>query len=339
MRVYDAEGYLRQSIDSILIQTFEDFELLIISEHNTSIESIAVIESCSDERIRHIHNATTLGAVRSLNVGLAAAKGEYIALMDADDVSMPQRFEREVQFLDRHPSVGVVGTAFQVIDEKGRVIWKHSHPTNPALMKWELMFNDVIANSSAMVRRSIYDQIGGYDPRIHCAEDYELWTRAARITCLANLPDILLQWRRHKNSISHLHYQALMRNTVTVAQKALTTAFHQNIPLAIVTAFAQPRSIRRARDALDAAALLYPLCIRHMTQESLTEHEATLVRYDAGRRMLGLAVACATKNPSFSVRILRLVVELCREQIFWFLVSTTPTAADYLWKRVLQREV
>jgi glycosyltransferase involved in cell wall biosynthesis len=338
MPVYDAEEYLRQSIDSVLGQTFGNFELLIISEHNTSNESIAIIESYSDKRIRHIHNTTTLGLVRSLNAGLKAAKGQYIALMDADDVSLPQRFEREVRFLDTHPSVSVVGTAFQIIDENNRLIGRHSHPTDPALIRWELMFNDVIANSSALVRRSIYDQIGGYDQEfVESAMDYELWTRAARIADLANLPDTLLLFRQHRSSMSRMHYQALVRNTMTVCRRALAIGFHQDTPLAIVRAFVQPRSMGRAKDALDAAELLYKLFVRHTSQEGLTEHQATLVRYDAGRRMLGLAVACATRSPLFSLKILCLVAVLCRERSVWFAISMIPILREHLWQRLISR--
>ena len=169
MPVYDAERYLKESIDSILNQSFGDFECIIVSEYGTSDESIAIIESYHDRRIRHIRNTRRLGYARSLNVALKEAQGEYVASQDADDVSLQVRLEREVEFLDGHPRIGVVGSWFETIDEDGRAISENHTPVESAVIKWRLLFYCPIANPSTMVRRAIYEALGGYDARLRCA--------------------------------------------------------------------------------------------------------------------------------------------------------------------------
>jgi glycosyltransferase involved in cell wall biosynthesis len=199
MPVYDSENYLQESIDSILRQTLTDFELLIISEHGTDDASIRVIENYRDERIRHIHNTRRLGMAESLNLGLTEARGVYIARMDADDISHSRRLEKQVEFLQAHPEVGVCGTWRRLSD--GRVI---KNPIQNAIIRSFLIFDTLLAHPTVMMRRSLFENGMRYPPYEH-AEDFGLWTQLADHTCFANLPEVLLFYRSHPRQVGQRH--------------------------------------------------------------------------------------------------------------------------------------
>jgi glycosyltransferase involved in cell wall biosynthesis len=330
MPVYDAERYLKQSIISILNQSFRDFEFIIISENGTSVESIAIIESYDDPRIRHIHNTIRLGYAASLNVGLKEARGEYVALQDADDVSSLLRLEREVRFLDEHPHVGVVGSWFEIIDENGRVASRQEPPAESALIKWRLLFASAIANPSAMVRRTIYDELKGYNFRLRFAEDYEFWTRAARITELANLMHILLRYRTHKTSASVAHAQSMYEDALRISRKAIAIALGENVSLRFLSVLARPSSVGRLRDYHDAAITFRDLCLQYTSQIAITQAERSLIRRDSARTLLGLAMCCMRKNVIFSLSILSIALRLAPEHSFRLFVSSMLRAAKHI---------
>ncbi len=123
MSVYNGDKYLREAIESILNQTFTDFEFIIVNDGSTD-NSLEIIESYDDERIKTINNKKNIGLTKSLNKALKFAKGKYIARQDADDVSLPNRFEKQVEYLDSHPEVALVGTSVYLIDENGKIIGK-----------------------------------------------------------------------------------------------------------------------------------------------------------------------------------------------------------------------
>jgi len=341
MPVYDAEPYLHQSIRSILNQTFQDFQLIIISEHDTSAESIQIIQSYSDPRIRHIHNERRLGLVQSRNVGLGHANGEYIACMDADDVSAPERLEKQVQFLDGHPEIGVVGTAFAIIDQQGRVISNETPPSEPGLTRWLMLFSDIVANSSVMARRTVYGQLGGFKsepcpflaggPQSSYAEDYEFWARASRITRITNIPEVLLGLRMHDRSLSRVCARAVYECRVQIVRLAVANALGRDVSLNLVEALLQPNSARPA-DALAAATMVYDLCLRYVSQKTITKHEERLVRFDAASRLFLLATACVGNSPFFFARICRLMILLCEWSPEFAFLTFRRSGAYLCWR-------
>lgn len=207
MPVYNAEAFLREAIESILGQTWSDFEFLIIDDGSID-NSREIISFFSDPRIRIIDNPSNIGLTKSLNKGLEHAEGEYVARQDADDISYPKRLERQVQFLDAHPDVALLGTQALSVDEKGR-----PHKTNflriPVgllAIRWYLMFQNAFIHSSVMFRRSIvWKELGGYDESFERAQDYELWSRTARLYKVDNLSDILIDHRfEYGSTVSRL---------------------------------------------------------------------------------------------------------------------------------------
>jgi len=337
MPVYDSEPYLRAAMDSILGQTFEDLEFIIISEHGTSNDALAVIESYSDERIRHIHNTSRLGLVGSLNLGLEHARGEYVARMDADDVSLAERIRKQVQFLDQHPNVGVLGTWYEVIDEAGRIVAEQRPPPEPMLTKWLLLFVDTTAmgHPTAMVRRSVYEKLGGYRSEPLHAEDYELWVRAARITEIANLTETLVRLRTHGRQISSLYNRIQLQNATAVSESAVIAALGKKPEPHVLHAVVRPRYVVRGRDAYEAAKVTQDLCMRYIRSPPMSEEGARLIRHDAASRLSMLALRSAARNPLFSIMIYSMIVRLSGNESVWFLASSMQRARNRLWKRLL----
>jgi glycosyltransferase involved in cell wall biosynthesis len=176
MPVYNGAPCLAEAIQSILRQTFTGFEFLIINDGSTD-GSVAVIQGFHDPRIRLVHNETNLGLVASLNKGLGLAQGEYIARMDADDISRPERLALQVNFMDTNPAVGVCGSWVQYFPKAENSVWKLPRRTEEIRC---LQFTTVgVAHPSIMLRRQLFANYGLlYDPRYRHIEDYELWGRA-----------------------------------------------------------------------------------------------------------------------------------------------------------------
>ena len=200
--VYNRADFVDEAVRSILKQAFEDFEFIIIDDGSTDGSS-AVLQKLArkDTRIRLVHKENS-GLIASLNRGLDMAEGQYVARMDSDDISHPERFERQVRFLEANPSVGVLGTTADFIDADGRMSDSWPVPERSDVIAWRLLFNNCMCHPSVMMRASVMDRLGGYAPWAIYAEDYELWTRAIQITRVANLPDSLLQFRRHNDSVT-----------------------------------------------------------------------------------------------------------------------------------------
>ena len=202
MSVYNGLPYLEEAVESVLDQTFEDFEFIIINDGSTD-GSKALLEAlaASDERIGLVHQENQ-GLTKSLNRGLEMARGTRVARMDADDLAHPERFERQLQFLRTHPEVGMLGTRTEFIDEAGEVSGKWRVPVAQDAITWHLLFNTCICHSSLMADRAVLEKLGGYAKWATTAQDYELFTRAIFETQIANLPEVLLWKRRDDQNIT-----------------------------------------------------------------------------------------------------------------------------------------
>ena len=207
MSVYNGEKYLRESIESILGQTYKNFEFIIINDGSTD-STREIVLSYDDPRIYLIDNEENIGLTKSLNKGLKIARGEYIARMDADDVSMPDRFENQMDFLNCHRDYAVVGTFLKVIDENSKVIFTAEKPTQYADIREFLNRDNCIGHGSAMIRKTCLQSVGFYDESIEKSQDYELWLRISQNYRLANIPQYLYMWRSHKENISAKHRNA-----------------------------------------------------------------------------------------------------------------------------------
>ena len=197
MSVYNGEKYLREAMESILNQTFTDFEFIIVNDGSTD-NSLKIIKSYNDERIRIINNEKNIGLTQSLNKALKQAKGEYIARQDADDISLPNRFEEQIKYFEKYPEVALVGTSAYIIDEDRKLLWKKITLPNP---NKGLFADNQFIHGSVMFRKVVIEEVGAYNELLKYSQDYELWLRIARDYRVRNLTDVLYMLRYHKESI------------------------------------------------------------------------------------------------------------------------------------------
>jgi hypothetical protein len=226
--VYNGREYLAEAINSVLSQSYGDFELIAINDGSTD-GSGAVLEKITDPRLRVFHQSNQ-GLAATLNRGIALAQGKYIARQDQDDVCFPERFQKQIEFLDAHPEIGMVGTAAEIWVGNERTDRLLAHPTEDAAIKFGMLFNNYFVHSSMMIRRAVFDTIGVYseDKSRQPPEDYELWSRVIRSFKVANLPDVLLAYREVPSSMSRTGANPFLPNLLKISAENIARATGQS---------------------------------------------------------------------------------------------------------------
>lgn len=196
MPSFNKEKYISKSIESILNQTFKDLELLIIDDASTD-KSVDIIKNYQDSRIRFFQNKSNIGIAATRNVGLKNVQGEYIALLDADDLSTEYRIEKEVNFLDNNLNIDVVFGDSRIIDENGVIKETYFTPLrNPNFIKAKLMIRDVIPNGSCMYRKEFVEKNNiQYRDGYLGMEDYMFWVECSFCGKIMGMSDLFLYWR------------------------------------------------------------------------------------------------------------------------------------------------
>ena len=217
---------LREAVDSILAQTFRDFEFLIIDDGSTN-ESVAYLNTLADPRIRIIRNETNIGVTKSLNIGFREARGKYIARMDSDDISFPERFEKQLAFMESHPDVIVCGSRVKNFTDKllanqrvrvkkeiedmesyrVRMLFSNPGPNHPT----------AFFNREMLIRYNIY-----YDEELVYAQDYGMWLTVSQYGRVCKLPEVLLYYRVHTDQISKTHRERQIQCDKMTQRKLLT---------------------------------------------------------------------------------------------------------------------
>ncbi len=198
--VYNCELYVEEAISSVLNQTFTDFELIVIDDCSTDY-TVSIIKAFSDNRIRLIEKQVNSGLINSLNLGISIAKGEYIARMDGDDICLPERFAKQVAFLDNNPNIILCGTAYKTF---GAIEKEIRHPLSHEKIAAQLCIHSTFGHPTIMGKRAIFEQ-HNYSDDFKNVEDYELWSRIVFEGEVANLDEVLLFYRVHENQVSTLH--------------------------------------------------------------------------------------------------------------------------------------
>lgn len=221
MPIYNGEKFLKESIDSILSQTYTSFEFVIINDASTD-NTVSIIQSYKDPRIILLNNTETLGIALSLNKGLEKATGFYIARMDADDISFNNRLEKQVAFMESHPDIAISGTWAEVIGSKNGFI---RHPTEAKEIKANLLFRTSLVHPTIIMRADFlrtHNLI--YQNSIYGAtymEDYDLYSRAILYGDMANLGETLLYYRKHDKQSSVEHRNIQIKNAKLIVQRQL----------------------------------------------------------------------------------------------------------------------
>ena len=220
--VYDGERYVAEAVESILVQTFRDFELLIVDDGSKD-GSLEILRDYAgrDPRVR-LTSRPNAGLVPTLNEMLARARGEFIARMDADDVALPERFARELAYLRTHPECLAVGSAVDWIDPEGELLKRHVPPLgHDEIDAAHLRSREAeICHPSVLVRASAFERVGLYDAALDGAEDLDLWLRMAEVGKLANLAEPLLRYRFHFAKVGFV----AKRRQVEAARQAVLRA-------------------------------------------------------------------------------------------------------------------
>lgn len=221
MPVYNAEKYLHDAIDSVLKQSYENFEFIIINDGSTDGSANIIKSFLDDQRVVYVSRENR-GLINTLNEGIQLAKGELIARMDADDISLSERFARQVAFLSEHKDVIVLGTKTILIDADSAQIgefgqWCQHEEIDAALLQGR---GAAIVHPSVMMRKQNLLEVGGYSEDFPAAEDIDLWLRLAEKGRIANVPEVYLYYRQHLESVGYKKRLQQLKSIQNAVEKA-----------------------------------------------------------------------------------------------------------------------
>ena len=221
MSVYNGEKHLQEAVDSILNQTFKNFEFIVINDGSTD-STAEILKSFFDERMIIINQDNRRGLTKSLNRAVSSARGEYVARMDADDVSLPERLGQQVAFLDEHTDVALLGCNFYEIDDSGNIVARKELIPENEEIKWRLLFHNCYGHSTTIFRKECFSAVDGYDESIFYSQDYDLWIRLSQHYNLGNLCEFLHKWRRNESKgISMINFREQHKSASAISDRAL----------------------------------------------------------------------------------------------------------------------
>ena len=210
MTVFNGEEYLNESLRSLLNQVMEDWDLVVV-ENGSSDSTAEILSKYTDPRIRVINLPENIGRTPALNVAVVNASAEYVAVLDADDLSHPLRLKQQIEFLDAHPDVGLVGSWAEFIDEVGLFVSLKKSPISHQEIVQAMATRNPIVHSTTMFRRDLMSRIGGYDETLVYAQDFGMLLEFARISRIAVIPEILCSWRMLNNSMTYAVESTIIR--------------------------------------------------------------------------------------------------------------------------------
>jgi glycosyltransferase involved in cell wall biosynthesis len=224
MGVHNGAPWVRDAVASVLAQTAGDIELIVVDDGSTD-STPAVLASITDPRLR-VYREPHAGLTRALNRALRLATAPLIARLDADDIALPERLERQRAFLDAHPEVGILGTGAREVDAAGREVRRVRPLENDAAIRRALIRANPFVHSSVVLRRSALERVGGYDETLPVAQDYDLWMRLSRVTRLANLPEPLVVRRLLPGRVSSTRDDDRLRAELRVRWRAVRAGMY-----------------------------------------------------------------------------------------------------------------
>lgn len=310
--VYNAEAFIADAVNSILTQSVQDFELILIDDASSDRTS-ELLAGMSDPRIRLVRHDTNRGLVASLNEGLLLARGNFIARMDHDDIALPDRFARQLAFLERHHSIGVIGTGYRLIDSEGALGLSYSPPVTHEEISWAMSFLCPLAHPTVMARRELLIAHGGYSESAAYAEDYDLWERLSRQAKFANLSEPLLLLRKHEGNMTNIWLGKNIAVAIDVARRRISCMLGEEVDRDIVHClYAQghvsPERIGQARELIvrlmQVCSMRYPSARRLIRRDAAIRIALMGLRTRRLRPILISLLQAATLTPYFAVALL-----------------------------------
>jgi len=301
MPVFNGEQFVAEAVQSILQQTFGDFEFIVVDDGSgdRTPEILAGLAK-GDSRIVVIRQPRNMGVTEALNTGCRTARGALIARMDADDVSVPERFETQVAYLRQHPEVGVVGSQVRLIDQTGQPGRLKNYPSQPGLVAWSLLFFNSLAHPTVMFRRELLERAGYYPVEWNRVEDYALFLQLSRMTKLANLPDVLLFYRAWEGNVSARAAQEQDRNANEALRRAVATSLGRELTAEQAAALRGLPTDRYPQTVEEIRALgdvIRDLQRRFVALGNLDVKDIEAITRDAAVRLWLLAGLAARKSP------------------------------------------
>ena len=282
--VYNSEKYVKLAIESVLNQTYQNFELIIINDASTD-NSWEVVKTFHDPRIILLENEVNLGTAATANRGIQVARGDFIARMDSDDISFPDRFEKQIAFFTSHPKVGILGGPFQEIAADGTKVRTPSvRLQEPYLIKFWLLIENVMNHPTIMIRKKVLDILGGYNPNLRASEDFDLWTRLAAVTEFSNLSDPLIYYRSYSENTSHILSGTLYENHIKICQREVEKLTGRKYAQEFLDGLfsGKPLSVSQARALIDFYRTCY---VKFVKKESLTPQQQKRLLYTMSWRI------------------------------------------------------
>jgi glycosyltransferase involved in cell wall biosynthesis len=223
MAVYNCGAYLPAALDSILVQTFADFEVVVVDDASTD-ETAAILRDYAqmDSRVVLLRNERNLKLAASLNRGMEVCRAPLVARADGDDICHPKRLQKQVEFLNQHLEVGAVSSSYTRATADGLALGFHALPTQSAMIKFKLLWESTLCHAGVLYRVGEVRAVGGYDETFVTAQDYDLWARLAERTEFANLAESLVTVRRHGACATAVHAQETSRLGCTVSARLLS---------------------------------------------------------------------------------------------------------------------
>jgi glycosyltransferase involved in cell wall biosynthesis len=308
MPVFNGERFVGDAIDSVLRQTFTDLELVIVDDGSTDRTAhIVASRAKRDSRIVAQRLPTNQGLVAARNACAALARGDFLAVLDADDMSLPDRLERQVAFLRAHPDVGVLGASVQLIDESGRIGRLKTFPSGPGLVAWSMVFFNSLAHSTVMMRRSTWTAVGHYAPEMkYGAEDYDLLVRAMQVTRLENLPEVLVHYRTWPGNTSTRAWDRLEGNSAAIVgtlAASLAARAVSGEEVAALRGLARDDYPKSADMIRRVAGLIVAMTSSFTAQPWLDPEDRAAVRSDAGVKLWLLSALAARRAPRLAAEL------------------------------------
>jgi len=321
--VYNGAKYLREAVDSILNQTYSDFEFIIIDD-GSSDETPQILDSYNDKRIVRKTNPANMGLAASLNLGIEMAQGEFIAIMHADDISLPYRLQAQYDYMNSKPDVGFLGTNMCFIDAEGQVyresLYDKSDILDGAYFHWRMLWENHLAHPTMMIRSAELKNAGlSYCPEFDSAEDYDLWLRAARVSKLAAHPCVCLKYRVHSESVSARFRikQNLLKRQLQLRELALYAGME--IPPCAAQALHPHPSEKAVLDLPDihsAVEVVRRAMRGFLDQQKASNADALRIRSDAYRNIRHRIMTARTKSRWRAALLLLAAIRLHPASLF-----------------------